>query len=162
MLRPIVYLTLVVLTCGRQDWEPCGLPSGCHCATPVLQEIQCHGITVFPALDDTIKPDILSLTIYNSKIVGLPSFSKEEWGHLKYLNFIDTTLLSCEIIAEIRRPGLHILSECIWPQEECEECTVCLASIIVLIILCTMALGFIILQCYYTRKTCPNVRETDV
>ena len=162
MIRPTIILAFAALISGRQAWEPCGLPAGCLCATPVLHEIHCQNITVFPIFDAVIKPGILSVTVYNSSIVGLPPFNKDEWDSLKYLNFVDTPRLSCEAIAEIQRPGLHILSECVCTtKKSCPECTEpawehtwCLATILVLIVLFNIALGFILylVRCY-KRKT---------
>ena len=49
MIRAAVFLSLMAL-CSEpwEAWEPCRLPSGCRCGVPVLHEIHCQNITVFP------------------------------------------------------------------------------------------------------------------
>jgi hypothetical protein len=106
-------------------------------------------------LEDFVKPGVLSITIKDSKIVGLAPFKKKQWDRLIHLNFIDTPLLSCDAIAELKRPGLRILSECVCdinptsttttttaptpPKDDGR--TVCLAFIIVIIAAMALALS---------------------
>ena len=156
----LLLLTLMVEVFAKQDWEPCGLPSECYCSRPILTQIHCPNISVFPTFDDVIKPGVLSVAIYDSNIVGIPPFKKEEWDRLEQLSFVGTPLLMCNAIAEIKRPGLHIFSECLCPPEkECPEeivcpeentcpknketSTLCLASLVVLIFLVVLAMGVI-------------------
>ena len=158
MIRAVFFVAVMGLSLGHPEWEPCGLPSGCYCSRPVLHDIQCKNIKVFPIFEKDVKPGVLSISITNSQLVGLPPFKKEDWDRLKYLNFIDTPLLSCEEIAKQQRPGLRILSECISEQEEdcpeCEERTTWLAVIIVLVFSCVGALSFILyLLTRYRQKS---------
>ena len=149
----LLLLAFMAEICAKQDWEPCGLPGGCYCSRPILDQIHCPNITVFPVFEDVIKPGVSSVAIYDSNIVGLPPFRKEEWDRLKHISFVRTPILMCEAIAEIKRPGLHIFSECLCPPEkECpkeKECSqskqrnLCLASLLVLIFLVVLAMGFI-------------------
>ena len=152
-LTLMILLTFVGEMCAKQDWEPCGLPSGCYCSRPILHQIHCTNITVFPFFENVTKPGVLSVAVYDSNIVGIPPFRKEEWDNLKYLNFIGTPLLMCDAIAEIKRPGLQILSQCLCPpQKECpnemecpknKERTICLASLLVFIFLVVLAMGVV-------------------
>ena len=65
---------------------------------------------------------MLSIVFHGSKIVGIPPFKKAEWDRLKHLTFIETDLLSCDAIAELQRPGLRILSECLTAKVKFEPC----------------------------------------
>lgn len=165
--RGLIQLLLIVLTFvgemhAKQDWEPCGLPSGCYCSRPILSQIHCTNISVLPLFKDLVKPGVISLAVYDSNIVGIPPFKKEEWDRLKYLSFIGTPLLMCDAIAAIKRPGLEILSKCLCPPEkECPvhasaapnttdgECpqnkgrTICLATLLAFIFLIVLAMGVI-------------------
>ncbi len=109
MFNVIGILVLMRLSAA---WEPCGLPAGCYCSVPVLHAINCRNITVFPIFEDVIKPGVLSITISDSEIIRLPPFKKGDWDRLRRVVFINTPMLDCGTIAEIRRPGLDILSEC--------------------------------------------------
>lgn len=134
---------------GQGGWEPCGSPSGCECSLPVLHHIHCRNITVFPLFDDFIKPGVLALTVDDSNIAGLPPFRKDQWDRLRDVTFMSTPLLSCDSIAELRRPGLHVLSECLCPaaapeRSACSHGSTCLASLLVLVILVVGGLGFLL------------------
>lgn len=166
MIRTIGFLSLLGMSWCKQGWEPCGLPKGCYCSIPILHQIQCTNINVFPFFDELIKPGVISLTIHNSNITGLPPFNMSEWDRLHIVNFIDTPLLSCHTITELQRPGLRIFSECLCAptpsppaRDECEpspphknndKWNICFSMLVVLIILfvSTIASILYLLNCY--------------
>ena len=117
------YLILTVVGITVSDaFAPCGEPAGCYCSTPVLNEIHCTGnISKFPEFEDSVKPGVLSIVFYDSTITSVPPFEKDEWDRLKYLNFVETSMMSCDDIAELWRPGLRIFSECISKMVECQK-----------------------------------------
>lgn len=119
----VLVLSFFGLGSGKRHFEPCGLPAGCYCSTPVLHQIQCQDLTVFPVFNHTIKAGVLGIVIYRSNIVGLPRFNKEDWSGLNELAIIKTPSLPCNVVADIARPGLTILNECI-PQD-CPEPATC-------------------------------------
>lgn len=98
---------------GLKGWEPCGTPPGCFCKAPILSEIQCLDLDRMPVFDDITTPGVLSFTFLRGSISEVTPFENTTWDRLKYLNIIDTDNLPCSAIAELQRPGLHILSECI-------------------------------------------------
>ena len=104
-------ITALGLLAVAAAWESCGLPSGCHCTAPIIHSIQCQNITVFPSFDDIIKPGVLTITISDSRVVGLPPFNETQWDRLERVTFLRTQM-SCDAIEEVRRPGLDILSDC--------------------------------------------------
>jgi hypothetical protein len=175
MLNPIVFLAFMALSEARQDWEACGLPAGCFCSVPILHEIQCQSIKVFPIFDEVIKPGVTSVTIYASQIVGLAPFKKDEWDRLKHLNLIDTPLLACDSIAQLQRPGLRILSECVCdkPAEEEEEegstispppagengSTICLAFLLVIVFGVVFAMSSVL---YMICQPTPSMGHAEV
>jgi hypothetical protein len=127
---------------------------------------------VFPIFEEQLKPGVLTVFIYNSDLVGLPPFKKEEWDRLRDVVFVNTTRLSCGAIAELRRPGLRVVSECTCllepnlPKEDCPTCkegSTCLATLLVLIIFIILGVGFIP---YILRKrqtwTLVEQRQTGV
>ena len=151
MFRNVLILSLLGITVGTRGFEPCGIPAGCYCSTPVLNQIQClDNITVFPLFYDLLKAEIRSIVFHRSKIAGLPQFNKKEWTGLQHLSFIETDLMSCEAIAELKRPGLRIFSECISKKQE-EDCPSCnkgiaisLIFVLILLMLFIGAVGYII------------------
>jgi len=165
----ILLLTLLSQGYGRrQTTEPCGQPTGCYCTKPVLHQIMCHNITVFPLFDDNIKPGVRTISFHKSRIVGLHPFEKKDWPVLNQLAFLQTTSMPCDAIANLSRPGLDILSSCILqpcqPVKECttpekEKCpvkkdrTICLATILVFVLLVGVWLGTICYAVYYYGRT---------
>ncbi len=172
MNNTIFVLSLLGMTAGKQSWEPCGLPGGCYCSVPVLNQIQClTDVKVLPFFNDTIKPGVTSITFHGSQIVGLAPFLKDQWDRLKHLNFIDTPLIPCKAIAKLQRPGLRILSECVTPDTQCpppstcpdsKERTIFLSAILVFVILLGWWLGIIVYYLYFHKRTVPreSTRET--
>ena len=112
----------------------------------MLYQIHCRNITVFPIFEEHIKPGVLSVSIRDSDVAGLPPSMKDEWDRLKDVSFLDTPLLSCTAIDELRRPGLRILSNCECPSRgaTCKEGSTCLATLLILIFLVAIGLGFIL------------------
>ena len=142
---------MTLLASSVVAYVPCGEPSGCHCSTPVLNQIQCTGdISEFPVFDDVIKPGVVSIVFYDTNITTVPPFEKEEWDRLKYVNFVETDMMTCDDIAELWRPGLRIFSECISKKEEC-KCNgtgICL----IVLVLVIMAASGVIVHLLMTRK----------
>ena len=144
------------------NWEPCGAPSGCYCSRPVLHQIHCRNITVFPIFEEHIKPGVVTVSVRNSEVAGFPPFKQAEWDRLNHITFADNPLLSCTAIAELRRPGLRIVSDCDCSIEanlpkterECPTCkegyytcqaaSICLASLLILIFTILGGVGFIL------------------
>ena len=131
-------------------YDPCGEPAGCYCSTPVLNQIQCTGeISEFPVFDDVIKPGVVSIVFYGTNITTVPPFDKEEWDRLKYINFVETDMMSCDAIAELWRPGLRIFSECITKKEECKtnRCNgtgICLIIMVLVIMVASSAIVYLL------------------
>ena len=115
MIRQFFLLLLLFLHVdGRVvGWEPCGVPPGCYCQTPILHQIQCLDVTRFPSFDDLLKPGVLTFTFFESPITEIQPFDEAQWPSLERLNVIDTDNLTCRAIAAIQRPGLRIYSHCI-------------------------------------------------
>ena len=115
MIRQLLLLLLLFFHVdGRVvGWEPCGVPPGSYCQTPILHQIQCLEITCFPSFEDFLKPGVLMFTFFESHITKIQPFDEAQWPSLKRLNVIDTDNLTCEAIAAIQRPGLRIYSHCI-------------------------------------------------
>jgi hypothetical protein len=125
---------------------------------------------VFPFFETQEKPGVLSVSIRDTQLVGLPPFEKEQWDRLNYITFADNPLLSCSAIDDLRRPGLHILSDCNCsnhpnlPEKECPKChtcasaTACLATLLLLIFTIVLALGFIL----YRLKKVPRFQTVAV
>lgn len=162
MLSALLFTTFLWVTNAQGDWETCGLPSGCYCSRPVLHQIHCRNITVFPIFEDYITPGVLTVTISDSDIAGLPPFRKEEWDRLKRVQFTDTPLLSCKAISDIRREGLHVLSECACAGRECLRCkeggstTICLGALLMLVMCLVIGLGFILYR-LHKRQVCRDI-----
>jgi hypothetical protein len=160
----ILFVALLCSAHAQGDWEPCGQPTGCYCSRPILHHINCRNITVFPAFEEHVKPGVLTVMIYDSDIEGLPPFRKDEWDRLRDVRFLDTPRISCDAVAELRRPGLTVLSECDCPTptEGCKEGTTCLASLVALLILIGICGGFI----FYTLRLKKNLsgcrRRTNI
>lgn len=182
MISNILFLSLLGITIGGGGYEPCGVPAGCYCSTPVLSQIQClRNVTVFPVFEDIIKPGVLSIVFHGSKIAGLPPFEKAEWDRLKHLSFVDTELMSCDAIAELKRPGLRIFSECV-SKNNCTECIpeeknncnkstgTCLIFVALLFASSTAAVGYSVYVVRTRRRpwilpvpqTTPNISMTSL
>ena len=122
-IRHALLLSILGMISGHQEFEPCGQPRGCFCSFPVLNRIHCtQNITVFPIFDDVIKPGVLSITFYKSRIVELPPFNKEKWLRLNHLSFVDTSYLACEALPRLHRPGLDIALRWISNRPACLTC----------------------------------------
>jgi len=180
----LLVLSLLGIGAGKQTFGPCGLPAGCYCTAPILHQIQCRNVTVFPFFEDDIKPGVVSIVFHQSKIVGLNPFPEDPWHSLQELAFIDTPSMPCSAIAELKRPGLRILSECIatekkCPTKDCPECpsqddddcpeckerTIFLAAILVFVILVGAWLGLIIYFLYFQNRrrcwTLPHISSSS-
>ena len=174
MLGVFIFTAFLCVIRAQGDWEPCGVPSGCYCSVPLLHQIYCQNITVFPFFETQEKPGVLSVSIRDTQLVGLPPFEKEQWDRLNYITFADNPLLSCSAIDDLRRPGLHILSDCNCSnhpnlpkkdcpkfEKKCHTCasaTACLATLLLLIFTIVLALGFIL----YRLKKVPRFQTVAV
>jgi len=181
LIEGALILSLLGIGTGKQTYIPCGQPTGCYCTAPILHQIQCTNITVFPIFEDVIKPGVVSIVFHQSQIVGLPPFPQDSWIKLQQLAFIDTPSMPCSAIAELKRPGLRILSECIAKEEECpaQDCPKCpkqvvcpetrertifLTAILIFVILLVSWLGLVVYFLYFYKRECwtaPRTAMTD-
>lgn len=93
--------------------EKCGQPEGCLCTVPILFAITClHQAKVFPLFEDHETPGVTEIILRNTQIVGLAPFEKEKWPRLKYLDVRSNPMLTCEVISQLERPGLIIMTDC--------------------------------------------------
>lgn len=168
LLHTIFFITTLWTVHVQGDWEPCGSPSGCYCSRPVLHQLHCRNITVFPLLDDNLKPGVLSISIRDSNIAGLPPFQKEQWDRLRDITFINTPLMSCCAISDLQQQGLRVLSDlqCQQSGNVCHRSKagggggICLASLLLLIISLTVGLIFNIYMTLCKRDTSRHQRDT--
>ena len=103
---------LFTSSCGIMDGEPCGLPKGCFCSAPILHEITCTNVTVFPFFPAEMKAGVITVKFFRTMLVNLFPFWEKDWPSLHELVFKDNTLLGCEVIEHLQRDGLEIYSDC--------------------------------------------------
>ena len=163
-------ITIILICCylsglARGEWEPCGTPSGCFCSRPVLHQIHCRNITIFPVFDDVTTPGVLSVSVRDSSMTAIPSFPKNQWDRLRDVSFRECPSLSCESINELRRPDLHIHSDCL-----CAECltkcttsgknTICLVFLILSLTITIAGFGTYALLRWRRTSAPPCLRNT--
>lgn len=100
----------LILLCTVTTATPCGLPSGCICSDPILYLISCTNISVFPIFEDVIRPGVIDIILYQTRLVALPVFTVDMWPSLKHVDVRNNSLLQCSSIVEIL--GLRIVSDC--------------------------------------------------
>ena len=105
----IVLLFVTRVTCA---YVPCGQPEGCMCSEPVLHDIACTNVTVFPLFPSHLKDGVLTIRIYGTQIVDMHPFLKRDWPRLQELDFHDNKHLSCRVIEKLQRDDLHITCDC--------------------------------------------------
>ena len=105
------FILLLFVVIANAD-EPCGLPHGCVCSVPILHAISCTNITVFPFFSPHMTTGVLTIKMYDTKLVGLNPFLVTRWPRLQELIFHDNPGLDCSVIHGLERPGLQITSDC--------------------------------------------------
>jgi hypothetical protein len=109
---PTMGILLVLVFIGAvAGFEPCGLPHGCLCSTPVLHAINCTNITVFPLIPMHMKYGVLSIGLYNTRLVELPPFLDSDWPRLNELFLYQNPYLPCPVTHE--RKDIEIHSDCL-------------------------------------------------
>ena len=96
------------------DLEPCGIPAGCLCSGPILHLISCANITVFPLFPGYIKPGVVHLDLYKTRVVELPPFSEEDWPNLKVVDVRENDFLDCSSLQKLEslRPEIRLYTRC--------------------------------------------------
>lgn len=113
IMRFVNTVNVLLLLCQYgKSMNDCGSPAICLCSGPVFHLIACHNITSFPTFNNYQKAGVLRIDLFDTQVTILPHFSSETWPRLRCLDVRTNANISCQVIAELQRPGLTILSEC--------------------------------------------------
>ena len=150
----IAFLALLPISYAN---VPCGLPSGCFCSAPILYEITCTNITVYPFFPQLLKAGVNTIRFYNTLIIDLFPFPIDDWPRLKELIFQGNTLLHCNVIHKLHRAGLLIYSDC--PSPGFSRSVALILGSVSLILSVTVAISAFILK---TRVKSRRVSTVDI
>jgi len=92
-----------------------------------------------PFFGDLVKANTETITIADSVLTELSPLDKKEWGKLEQVIFTRSPQLSCDVITKLKRPGLEVLSECVFLKEDCgcdnpERFSICLGAALTLLL----------------------------